>query len=966
LSRLLHRASVAIGTIRGRILIAFLAMSVVTAALGLYAVQHIREAGDLASRTFDQSLMSVSYARAAQTDFAEMQGFFVRQLLARTDGERQALDGKIEALHTSLVEDLTIAGERSQSTRAAAAAARAQRIVLAWDAARAGLHDQPDTTAAWKAIEHQSDTVNQQIDLLVNYTAGDGFLYRQQAHAIVAANIRAVLLCTGLALLVSIAVAWLLARRIIGPVALASRVAGQIAQGELDGVIPPGNGDELGALLAAMDTMRNNLRDMMQREVAQRRSAQMRLADALESSPEGFVMVDETGRIALVNSPLADVLAVSPHLIEPGTPIAALAAALDIPALASDTIGTGARGQPNTNDARLADGRWLRVSRSATQEGGFVAVLSDITLLKQQEERLRAINNSLDAALENMSQGLCLYDGQGRLVVVNSRFNEIYHLPASDVRPGLSFDEVFRLKVSAGNYADRNSAELLVTPSHYAGCRPGGTALEELAHGRTIAIAHRPTAEGGWVATYEDVTERRYAEKQILFMARHDALTHLPNRTLFGERIDEALSQLTTRGGFAVLCLDLDRFKQVNDSLGHPAGDELLQRVAERLCGCVRDVDTVARLGGDEFAVIQTGIARDEEATDLAQRIVNLLSEPISIGGQLVSIGVSIGISIAPTDGTTASQLLKNADAALYRAKADGRGTWRCFEPAMDARLQMRHALELDLRRGLDEEQFDVHYQPLYDLAHDHVCGFEALLRWTHPTRGSIRPIDFIPVAEEIGLIVPLGEWVLRRACVEASRWPSHVKVAVNVSSAQVLSGRLVGAVTDALAASGLSPNRLELEITETVLLANNAATLDTLHTLRGMGVRFSMDDFGTGYSSLSYLRSFPFDKIKIDQAFVRELATESEAGIIVRAITGLGSSLGMRTTAEGVETAEQLARLRIEGCDEVQGYYFSRPVPSSAIPAVLQRWNRGAEAAAQATLWPVPAAAALPVRLVS
>ena len=920
-------------TIRGRILVAFLVMAVITGALGVYAVVRIQEVGVLAAQTFDKSVLSVEQARAAAADFTAMQNALIRCALEDDPAEVARLQAKVDGLHLSLLADLAVAVERAQSDRAGKAGSRAVAAVARWNDARLALawgHNGSD----WRQLDEFAGAVDQQIDLLANYTKDDGFLHRQKAHAIVAADIRATLAGTALALISAGLVAGLLARRIMGPVAAASAAADEIARGKLDGAIPTGSGDELGALLSSMAVMRDNLRGMMEREVAQRRSAQARLADALESSAEGIVVVDADGHIALANSQLAEFLAVSPRVLQPGTPVAALAALIDAPSLSRS--GAARR---SDEEARLADGRWLRVSRSATQDGGFVAVLSDVTVLKTQEEKLKATNLSLDAALENMSQGLCLYDGDSCLTVVNRRFAEIYGLDAAAVRPGLSFDAVLRLKIAAGGHGAIEPADYLARRKEVLS-RPGTTIYEEGVLGRTVAIVHHPMARGGWVATYEDVTERRQAERQILFMARHDTLTQLPNRMLFGERIDDALKRLGRGEDFAVLCLDLDRFKQVNDTLGHPAGDELLRQVAERLSACVREVDTVGRLGGDEFAVVQCGIGSEVDTIVLADRIVDVLSRPIDIDGRQVRVGVSIGIALAPRDGTSRTKLMKSADAALYRAKGDGRGVWRCFEPEMDARLQARGALELDLQRALAENQFEVFYQPIFDVARDRVGGFEALLRWRHPTRGMISPAEFISVAEEMGLIVPLGEWVLARACAEACSWPDHIKVAVNVSPAQFRSSRLLAATSEALASSGLRSNRLELEVTESVLLSDGAATLETLHNLRQAGVHFALDDFGTGYSSLNYLLSFPFDKIKVDQSFIRDLTTRSEAAAIVRAVTQLATDLGMRITAEGVETREQLEWLRQDGCDEVQGYYFSQPVPAVEVPALLRRWN--------------------------
>ncbi len=913
-------------------------MSVITAALGGYATLGIKRAGGLVTKTFDESLMSINYARAAAADFATMQSVLARRSITDDPAARQQLDQRITTLNQSLSDDLTIAAERSQSKRASHAASNVQRAVTAWNNLRLLLIDSSDPKSMWDTLDHYAAVIDQQIDLLINYTAGDGFTYRQSARAAVASDMHLNLIGTALAIMLSALVTWLLARRIIGPVAVASAVAERIAHGKLDGIIPRGGADELGALLSSMSTMRDNIKTMMDREVAQRRSAQARLADALESSREGIVVVDAAGQVALANSQAADFLGGSDNALQSGSMAAEFAATDWAKANNGKAVNIRPASHSSTGEVELPDGRWLRVSRSTTQEGGFIVVCSDITVQKEQEARLTETNLRLDAALDNMSQGLCLYDAENRLQVVNRRFCEIFHLMPEHVQPGMSFEEIVALSVAAGNHGEKRVEDILAEQSALMHQRETETHFQDLSDGRAIAIAHRHTSDGGWVATYEDVTERRHAEAQIVFMARHDTLTRLPNRVLLNERIEQAVTQLGRGSGLAVLCVDLDNFKQVNDTLGHPVGDALLVAVSERLQACVREVDTVARLGGDEFAIVQCGIGAPEDAALLARRVVETLSAPYEIDEHRVMVGASLGISVAPGDGVTCERLLKNADVALYRAKSDGRGTWRFFEPEMDARLQARRKLELDLREALAKDQFDLYYQPICDLELNRVCGFEALLRWRHPTRGFVPPSEFIPVAEEIGLIVQLGDWVLKHACAQASEWPNHVKVAVNVSPAQFKGSGLVQTVSDALSAAGLSPQRLELEITESVLLTNSVATLAILHALRDRGIRISMDDFGTGYSSLSYLRSFPFDKIKIDQSFVRDVAASGESSLIVRAIIGLSRSLGMRTTAEGVETEEQLARLRAEGCNEVQGYLFGMPSLPRHIPKLLKR----------------------------
>jgi diguanylate cyclase (GGDEF)-like protein/PAS domain S-box-containing protein len=542
----------------------------------------------------------------------------------------------------------------------------------------------------------------------------------------------------------------------------------------------------------------------------------------------------------------------------------------------------------------------------------------------------------LDTALENMSQGLCMFDAHGRILLFNERYAEMMGRTGMALKGRLLVDVLTDLK-SAGQW--ESDPEELVA-GLIAEAKAGHTATRlQVQNGRSIRIVDQPMKGGGWVATFEDITEWQQAQEQISHMARHDALTNLPNRTLFREELEQALRLVKRSDQLAVLCLDLDHFKEINDSLGHPIGDALLMEVGRRLGECVTDNDTVARLGGDEFAIVQFCKDCDPSVVALlASHVVERISEPYTIGGHQLVIGVSIGISLAPEDGKNPDELLKKADLALYRAKADGRGTYRYFETGMDARAQARRLLELDLRAALPRNEFEVYYQPIRDIACDRVVAFEALLRWNHSIRGMISPVNFIPLAEETGLIIKLGDWVLRQACMDATRWPEEVCVAVNLSPVQFKNPNLVSQVKAALKQSGLAPHRLELEITESVLLQNSETTLAVLHELRAFGVRISLDDFGTGYSSLSYLRSFPFDKIKIDRSFVSELATREDSMAIVRAVTGLGKSLGIVTTAEGVETDAQFELLRREGCTQAQGYLFSQPRPVAEVNAMLSR----------------------------
>ncbi|MGX1101793.1 MULTISPECIES: EAL domain-containing protein [Bradyrhizobium] len=935
----LSRLALTKGSIRSQILIFCLAMSAVAVALGGYSILGIRHAGDLVAKTFDESLMSINYARAAGADFATMRVASSQRLLTTDPEIRANLDGQIEKLAKTLSEDLAIAADRSQSSRAAQAAAKVQEAADAWMALHrraigsstegSAVADPRAPGATVGDVDRYSKIVSQQVELLVNYTAGDGFLFRQKALSTIKRDLQLNVAGLTVALFLSALFSWLLARRIIGPVAIASRAARSIAGGDLDATIPKGGTDELGTLLTAMETMRDNIRRMVNQEVSQRRSAQARLSDALETSREGVVLLDADGQVALANSRASEFIRLSPQLLQSHPLDAARLAPAD------GDIGGFA------SEAQLSDGRWLRVSRSETQEGGVVLVYSDISALKQQKAELHATNLRLDAALTHMSQGLCLYNSEARLQVANRRFCEIFDISPELVVPGMTMEEVLDLSIAAGNHGERTVADLLAERERSM-AQHDGNYLQHLSDGRIIAIAQRPTSDGGWLVTCEDVTEQQRAESQIAFMARHDALTKLPNRTLLAERIELAVAQVGRGLGFAVFCLDLDNFKQVNDTLGHPVGDELLCAVADRLNACVREVDTVARLGGDEFAVIQCGVQGGDEAERLARRIVECVGAPYELNGHRVVVGCSVGISMSPGDGTTGEKLLKNADVALYRAKMEGRGTWRFFEPAMDASLQRRRAIELDLREAMAKDEFSLFYQPLYDLHLDRICGFEALLRWHHPKRGLVSPDQFIPIAEEIGLIGPLGEWVLNRACEQATTWPGEMKLAVNVSAVQFRDADFIDVVVNALAASKLSPRRLELEITESVFLANSNETLATLHKLKAQGLRIALDDFGTGYSSLSYLRSFPFDKLKIDKSFVRDATATHGSKSIVRAVISLGRSLGMTTIAEGIETVEQLDHMRAEGCNEAQGFLLSHPVPVTEIAAKILELRNG------------------------
>jgi diguanylate cyclase (GGDEF)-like protein/PAS domain S-box-containing protein len=604
---------------------------------------------------------------------------------------------------------------------------------------------------------------------------------------------------------------------------------------------------------------------------------------------------------------------------------------LSAPAAFERLLATLQTGRHDRFELTLSfDGEDVHLNVGVAAVGDLIsATLTDIGEVKRREASFRLLFDSNPVPMWLYDPDNLRFVGVNAAAVAHYGYERARFLNMSlpDIWPADEWDvhRAIARAVADDYQSDRTWRHL----------KADGSEIEVLTYARRVAFGARAAV----LVAIVDVTARKQAEARIAYMAHHDALTGLPNRVLFRQRLDDALARLRRAGGapgLAVHCLDLDHFKSVNDTLGHPVGDLLLKAVAERLGRCVGEEALVARLGGDEFAVIQPIEAGPNAAGALASRLIAVVAAPYDVQGHDVVIGASIGIALAPEDGDTADVLLRNADMALYRAKAEGRGTSHFFEPEMDRQIQARRSLELDLRKAFVSGEFELFYQPLVNLGSNAVTACEALLRWRHPERGMISPMDFIPLAEEIGLIVPLGEWVLRQACAQAATWPGEIKVAVNLSPAQFRSRGVVQAVMSALAHSGLAPQRLELEITESVLLGETDANLATLHRLREIGARISMDDFGTGYSSLSYLRSFPFDKIKIDRSFVRELAERPDCVAIVRAVAGLGASLGIATTAEGVETPEQLDRLRREGCTEVQGFLFSPPLPAGEIMRLM------------------------------
>jgi diguanylate cyclase (GGDEF)-like protein len=514
----------------------------------------------------------------------------------------------------------------------------------------------------------------------------------------------------------------------------------------------------------------------------------------------------------------------------------------------------------------------------------------------------------------------------------------LLHLKNMPVRVGMPASRLLRHSIRAGNHRTKSVKKVFNDLAQGLQQNRFDQVQTSPDGDRTIAVSRRLMSGGGSVVILEDVTESKRAQERITHLAKYDDLTGLANRNQFRERINGMLAAMHKRKNHvAIHLIDLDRFKTINDTLGHPIGDKLLKEVASRLKTVIRPGDMITRFGGDEFVVLQVGTERYQDAKWLAERLARTLKDPFDIDGHRIDIGASIGIAMAPMDGVDADQLLKKADMALYAAKNGGGGDHRFFALEMEEAAQERRALELDLREALVSEQFHVYFQPLVDLRNGRVTTCEALLRWEHPKRGMVPPAIFIPIAEETGLIIALGEWALQRACVEAAKWPKSVKVAVNLSPVQFRDRGLALQVVSALAKSGLPAQRLELEVTERLLLEDNDGTLTTMEQLKNLGVGISLDDFGTGYSSLNYLRKFPFQKIKIDQSFIRGLGEERDAQAIIGAVAGLGASLDKTVVAEGIETEEQMKQVKAHGCHEGQGHLFGEPMAAEVIRARLE-----------------------------
>jgi diguanylate cyclase (GGDEF)-like protein/PAS domain S-box-containing protein len=681
------------------------------------------------------------------------------------------------------------------------------------------------------------------------------------------------------------------------------------------------------------------------REQQQRLEAQKQQLDtALNNMTQALVLYDGSERLVLCNQRFIDMFGLSTDIVKPG------AHARDIMhhrvATGSfegdaDTFYDGvqekiAKGEVTATIANSTDGRWFQIVNQPLANRGWVATIEDITerqRLAQERDRNYAF---LSQILDHIPSQITVKDARDRrYLLANSVATEQFGVTREEIL-GKTAAELFpkhSADVIAADDDKMLQSGVLFKDEHVWESQALG---KRYITSTRIGIHDKNGDVSYIVNVVNDVTERRRAHEKIAHLAHYDPLTDLPNRVLLREQMQRELQKVSRGEQFALLYIDVDEFKGINDSLGHHVGDELLKAVAGRIRGCIREGDLIARLGGDEFAVIQTAVKGVSDVLDVVTRIREAVRKPFQCLGHHLSSDASIGIALAPQDGTDVDQLIKNADLAMYGAKADGRRTYRFFEPGMDATAKARLALEQDLRQAITHGGLEIHYQPLVDLKSDRVTGCEALVRWRHPERGMISPATFIPVAEDTGLIVELGEWVLRTACAEAASWPEHVRLAVNVSPVQLREPTLALKIASALASSGLPANRLEIEITEAVLIGDDATALAILHELKAIGVRSALDDFGTGYSSLSYLKRFPFDKIKIDRCFITDITEADGSSVIVQAVVNIAASCNMTTVAEGVETPQQKELLRALGCTQMQGFLFSAARPSAELRKLL------------------------------
>ncbi len=919
-------------TVNGSILQAFLALAAVTILLSAGTARSVMQLGAIATKTFDESLMSVSFARKAATDFARIEEAILALQMPHSNTKAEDLVLQIKSDAIKLHQDLMIARQRSQSSRskemidAALNTIRQFHINSVADNIADNRHNYD-----YHHIYKVQNILSKKLNYVVNYVAGDAFDYKLKSLQVKHDQLRLNMLLGVAGLMFTALILLILARRISRSIATASAFASAIADGNLASTPPVVTADTLGHLTLAMVRMRDNIRASLLREAALASEAKNILAEALAMSPDGIMVLNGYGEIIVANEKMQEL----ERYGQLSSTSKAAATAGEAQGVTRDFLARLTAESKWSDEPFLHGNTWLRLSTGETRSGGWIFVFADVTSLKLQEQKLTDSHRWLDLALENMARGLCLYDASGRLAVVNKTFLDIYGFAPTEVRVGEHYNDVEQALASRL----QNARSALQRDGHM-GQQANLTHWREdvvLQNGGICRVTRKSIDDGKFIEIHEDITEVKKFEQRLYDMSRHDGLTGLANRVLIAEHIAEAIGHAECGEGFALLCLDLDLFKDVNDTFGHPVGDALLCAVADRIRNCLRPTDAAGRLGGDEFAIILCGLTTAADIELIVERLVTTISEPYNISGNHAHIGVSIGISVAPQDGYDGEKLLQKADAALYLAKTQGRGTWRFYDAVMDNALRERRSLEADLRLAIGRNELEVHYQPIYHVAKKDIGSFEALLRWRHPQRGMVPPSVFIPLAEETGLIYSLGEWVLNTACKEVNSWPTQHRLSVNLSLAQLKPGNFKKILDDCLIESGLAPERLDLEITESIFLEKNTYALNLLQDVRKRGVTISLDDFGTGYSSLSYLGRFPFDRIKIDRSFVQNVLVSDQAKVVVEAVLLISKRYNMRVTAEGVESSEQLEWLCQANCNEIQGYFIGRPMTASE---VLRRVN--------------------------
>ena len=910
--------------------VAFVVMCLATVASSVTGVTSSRRAGDLARRTYDQTVVTTSYAGAASSDFNGMRGELARVLL-----NPRGAGVDMEVLRASFERDISIAAAKAGAPDVSETVAKLRVAVSDWLALSNRL-SRGFTPEAWHDSDRKAREVERGLGLLIAQVSRIGFDYRADAGSTVDRDIRISVGLMTAAVIACAVVALAISRRITKPLEEAVTFADRVAEGDFSSPEPARRSDEFGDLANSMVRMRREIGELLRSKAQLQEQSQARVAEALDGSGEGVLIATVDGTIQIANAPAIALLGFDDGMILEGMSLADVARHSRLPAEVRRHFLEVGGATTETTDVRLEDGRWIRSSRSHTREGGFVGLYSDMSEARAQRDALASANANLDGAMANMSQGLVVFDAAGAVVLANPKVAGLLGVGEASLAPGATHADLVAEVLGRAGVAAADLDRHLRREARLLRTRRAMVRTLEVG-GRELSVTQAPMPDGGTIATLADVTEQRRVEGRMNFLANHDALTQLPNRTLLRQRVEEAIVRARRGRGFAVHCLDLDKFKFVNDTMGHAVGDELLVQVAERLSRCLRETDTVARLGGDEFAILQADVSDEAGCAVLANRVLESVSAPYSIQGNDVVIGVSIGIACGPENGLDHGALLQAADTALYKSKEEGRGRYSFFAAELNDRLVARRDLERDLRSALENGELSLHYQPLLDASTQVICGFEALMRWRHPTRGMVPPSDFIPIAEETGMIRAIGAWAMDTACRQAMAWPVEAKVAVNVSAVQLRDADFRSMVTATLARTGLPAARLELEITESTLMSDGTNVVEVLQSLRETGVSVAMDDFGTGFSSLSSLNSFPFTRIKIDRSFVRDLHERSNSQQIIRAIVTLGKTMGMSITAEGVETRLQLAFLEEVGCDVIQGYLVGRPIPDSEVAATLR-----------------------------